>query len=229
MRYLILGTAALALICTAGASKTPLLLGDNDLNVALVLPPPPAEGSAEALDERAELHRIDAARTPEAFESAKHDDDTKDASIFAGVLGPKFDLTQLPKTDALFTQLRAEEKAAAKSGKAFFARKRPWIGDDSLHPCSTDDEPNTSYPSGHATMGYSFAAIMARLVPDKAQALMARAASYGRARLICESHFRSDVAAGQTLGLVVAERLMEKPAFRKMYDASAKELRAKGF
>ncbi len=228
MKRLAIGTFALALICTAGASKTPLLLDEKDLNVALILPPPPAEGSAESLDERAELQRIDATRTPDAFAAAKHDDDTKDASIFASILGPKFDLKQLPKTDALFQQLRVEEKAAAKRGKAFFARKRPWIEDSSLHPCSTDDDANSSYPSGHATMGFSFAAVMARLVPEKSQAFMTRAATYGRARIICEVHFRSDVAAGQTLGLVVAERLMSNAQFRKMFDASAHELRVRG-
>jgi acid phosphatase (class A) len=228
MKNLLIAIAAVALIGAGGLPKLPLMLSEQDLDVALILPPPPVEGSAEALDERAELRRIDAARTPEQLSAAKHDDDTKDASIFAAILGSKFDLAQLPHTAALFKQLRADEKAAATRGKAFFARKRPWIGDDTLHPCSTDDEPLTSYPSGHATMGYSYAAVMARLVPAKAQAFMARATSYGRARIICEAHFRSDVAAGEALGLIVTERLMSKPAFRKLFDAASKELRTSG-
>jgi acid phosphatase (class A) len=228
MKNLLISIAAVALIGAGDAPKLPLMLSEQDLDVSLILPPPPVESSAEAIDERAELHRIDAARTPEELSAAKHDDDTKDASIFAAILGPKFDLAQLPRTTAMFKQLRADEKAVVTRGKTFFARKRPWIGDDALHPCSTDDEPLTSYPSGHATMGYSYAAMMARLVPARAQAFMARAASYGRARVICEAHFRSDVAAGEALGLIVTERLMAKPEFRKLFDAASKELRAKG-
>jgi acid phosphatase (class A) len=228
MKTLLLLSAAIFLVGASDDPKALPMLAENEVDIALILPPPPAEGSMEAIDERAELHRIDAARTAEEFSAANSDEVTKDVTIFAQVLGTKFDVARLPKTAALFDQIRVDEKMAAKRAKKFFARNRPWIGDAALKPCTTDEEPTSSYPSGHATMGYSFAVVLARLIPSQAQPIMARAARYGRARLVCEMHFRSDVAAGEALGVIVSERLMAKPAFRTMYDAAAKELRTAG-
>lgn len=224
MRFACLAAASLAFVAAAPAPR--LLLNTNNLDPALLLPPPPSDDSAAGRDELAELHRIDRARTEADVRDAKHDDVVKNVSVFADAVGPAFDIERLPQTKALFQIVRNEEKAAADRAKAHFHRNRPWIVDASLHPCSTDDEPQSSYPSGHATMGYSMAAILARLIPSRAEAIMRRAADYGRARMICEVHFRSDVSAGQAYGMIIGERLMQNPAFRAQYDAAAVELAA---
>ena len=215
-----------ALIAAAPGPKAPLLLNEDNFDPALLLPPPPADDSAAGKAELAELHRIDQTRDPADVARAKTDDAVKNATIFAEAVGPGFDLDKLPATAALFKTVRAEEKAAADRAKDHFLRKRPWIVDPSLHSCSTDDEPQSSYPSGHTTMGYSMASILARLIPAKAPAILARAASYAHSRLVCEVHFPGDVVAGQAYGMMVAERLMQIPAFRAQYDAAAAELAA---
>ena len=222
----LLPCAALLLIAAAPAAKTPLLLTPSNFDPPLLLPPPPADDSLAGREELAELHRIDQTRIDADVEQAKHDDHVKDVTIFADAIGPGFDLTRLPATAALFRTIRDEEKAAADRAKDHFRRTRPWIVDPSLHSCFTDDEPQSSYPSGHATMGYAMGAILARLIPSHAPAIMARAASYARARLVCEVHFPADVAAGQAYGMMVAERLMQLPAFRAQFDAAAAELNA---
>jgi acid phosphatase (class A) len=191
----------------------------------MLLPPPPADGTARAKAERAELHAIEKARTPEALAHAKGDDAVKDASIFAIVMGDSFDLKKLPATAKMFADVRAEEKRAADTAKKIFKRNRPWIGDDALKSCSKEDEPQTSYPSGHATMGYSMAVVLAHIAPEKGQAIMARAAEYAEARLVCGVHFRSDIEGGQALGTAVALELMNNPAFKAEYDAAVTELR----
>jgi acid phosphatase (class A) len=221
-----LPAAALLLIAAAPEQPRQLLLDPVNFDPGLLLPPPPTDDSVAGRDELAELHRIDQARTAAEVEQAKHDDHVKDVTIFADAVGPGFDLARLPATAALFRTVRAEEKAAADRAKDHFRRTRPWIVDTSLHSCFTDDEPQSSYPSGHTTMGYAMGAILARLIPSRAPAIMARAANYARARLVCEVHFPSDVAAGQAYGMMVAERLMQLPAFRAQYDAAAAELSA---
>jgi acid phosphatase (class A) len=221
-----LPAAALLLIAAAPEQPRHLLLDPVNFDPGLLLPPPPTDDSVAGRDELAELHRIDQARTAAEVEQAKHDDHVKDVTIFADAVGPGFDLARLPATAALFRTVRAEEKAAADRAKDHFRRTRPWIVDTSLHSCFTDDEPQSSYPSGHTTMGYAMGAILARLIPSRAPAIMARAANYARARLVCEVHFPSDVAAGQAYGMMVAERLMQLPAFRAQYDAAAAELSA---
>lgn len=227
MRGLIL--LAGAAVAIAAAPAKPSLLTPAELDPAMILPPPPAPGSPQALAELAELRAMDAARTPEMRAEAMHDSETKNASIFADALGQTFALDRLPATAQLMDEVRAAEKDAADRAKAHFRRPRPWVATPDLHNCGKDDDADwSSYPSGHTTMAYSMAAVLARLVPAHSTAIMARAARYGQSRVVCEVHFRSDVTGGQALGMLVAERLMAKPAFQADFAAARAELVAAG-
>lgn len=228
MRRALLLVAASILVIGAGHPAASLLTA-ADLDPAQVLPPPPAPGSAQASAELAELRAIEKDRTPEMLAAALHDGKTKNASIFAAAIGPAFDLDKLPATARLMHEVREAEKDAADRAKDHFLRNRPWIVAPDLKGCGKDDDtPRSSYPSGHTTMAYSMGAVLARLMPDKAPAIMARSASYAQSRIVCEVHFRSDVTAGEALGLVVAERLMLKPRFRDEFAAAHAELAAAG-
>ena len=68
--------------------------------------------------------------------------------------------------------------------------------------------------------------VLASLVPEKSQIILARAAEFGEHRLVCGVHFRSDIVAGQEFGTVLALRLMQKPAFKADMEAARAELRA---
>ena len=214
-----------ASLCTAAAPspKAPSLLTAQDLDPALVLPPPPTPGSPQAAAEFVELRAFEN-RSAAIEADARLDGDTKNATIFAVVLGPKFDLAQLPATARLMALVRASEKDAVDRGKDHFRRPRPYVSDPTLKACKRNEDPLSSYPSGHTSMAFSMGETLARLVPEKADALLARAARYGQSRIVCEQHFRSDVSAGQMLGLLIAERLMAKPAFRVAFDAARREL-----
>ena len=212
----------------AARPKPALMLSAAEIDPARLLPPQPAEGSPAARAELAELHAIEAARTPDLLAHAASDDVTKDASIFAAAMGPGFDLSRLPATARLMGEVRREEKAAADKAKAFFQRKRPWIVDPSLQSCSRDDEPLSSYPSGHATMGYSMALVLADIAPEKGQALLARAQDYADSRLVCGMHMRTDIVAGQVLGTAVALELLHNVSFEADRDAALAELKAAG-
>jgi acid phosphatase (class A) len=229
-----LAGALLALAATpAPAADPPAVEGLKFLNAAELRPsdilaPPPAPASVQAAYELAELQRLERDRSSAELARAKHDDETEDASIFAEAIGPGFDLKTLPATAKLMGEVRVEEKAAAKAAKLWFARSRPWIVDPRLQSCSKEDEPQSSYPSGHATMGYSMAIVLAQVEPTHATQIMARANEYAENRLVCGMHFRSDIAAGQALGAVVAAKLMASPAFRQDLGAAAAELKAAG-
>ena len=228
-RAMLLAAAAVTLIAAKHPPQGPLLLSDANLDPAQLLPPAPADASPVGRTEMEQLHVIDRTRTPEEMAHAKADGQVKNVTIFAGVMGPGFDLERLPATKTLFKTVRAEEKAAADRAKDHFRRNRPWITDPTLHPCAVDDEPQSSYPSGHTSMGYAMGAILARLVPSKAPDILARSADYAHSRLICEVHFPGDVAAGQAFGMMIAERLMEQPAFVMQFDAARGELAKAGF
>lgn len=219
----LLVTAAALAGAAPGGGKAPLL-SIADIDPALVLPPPPAAGSAQATAELTELHGVEAVRTDAEEAAARLDGDTKNATIFAEVLGPRFDLTKLPATSALLALVRASEKAAVDRGKDEFRRQRPYIVDTTLKSCKRNDDPLSSYPSGHTSMAFSMGETLARLVPEKAAPILARAARYGQSRIVCGQHFRSDVSAGQMLGLLIAERLMAKPEFETAFAAARSEL-----
>jgi acid phosphatase (class A) len=231
VRGLLVAALALALIAAGGAdAQAPTgsrFLAAGDLDPALVLPPPPAPASEREAAELAELHRIEAAATPERIARARHDDEVEDVTAIADVLGPAFDLARFPATARLFADLRREDSVAAKQAKAYFGRARPWAADPALNPpCGKGDAVKTSYPSGHATMGYAAAALLSRLMPGNAQLVQARAGDYAESRLVCGAHYRSDLEAGHVLATALVDRLMTRPAFRDEFDAAQAELAA---
>lgn len=219
-----IGLIVALVLAAAKAPAAAPLLGPDDLVAGQIIPPPPAQDSVQARMERDELETIEHGRTAADLAAANQDGSIKNASIFRDAIGPAFELERLPQTSYLMAMVRGSEKAAADRAKDYFRRPRPWITNPDIGACSRKDEPLSSYPSGHTTMAYSMGAILARLVPDRAPAIMARAARYAQSRIICEVHFRSDVTAGEALGLIVAERLMQKPEFRDQFNRARKEL-----
>lgn len=222
LTWLALGAALIA----GGAQAQSKFLQPADLDPTLVLPPPPKDDAPAAVEGRAELHRLAAARTPERLAQAKHDDEVEDVTSIADVLGPAFDLKRFPATATLFADLRKEDSAAAKRAKAYFERERPFLNDKALDVCDDASDRKNSYPSGHATMGYAAAAVLANLIPGNAQIILARASDYAESRLYCGVHYRADIEAGQVLGNVLVDRLLTKPAFQAELEAARAELTA---
>lgn len=203
------------------------LLSPAETDAARLIPAPPAQGSERERAEVAELHAIQSTRSSDelahALDSGKHED----ASIFAAVLGPGFDLSRLPATASLMAQVRADDSAAVKRAKAYFKRPRPWIVDASIVGCPHgDNKPLSSYPSGHSTMIFAAATVLADLVPEKAQDLLRFAQGFAHDRLVCGHHFQSDVVAGEVYGGVIAADLLHRTDLQAQIAAARAELQA---
>jgi acid phosphatase (class A) len=211
-------TAALALQAPTPAQIDP----------AVILPPPPAEGSPQQQAELEELRSIQAHRTPERLAQAQWDDAHENASAFAAVIGAAFEPTALPKTMALLAKVQAEQERLATRAKSYFHRARPFVTDPNLLGCSRGKAYYTSYPSGHATMAYTIAPVLEALMPAKAQAIARRADDYAYSRLVCEVHYRSDLRAGQILGTWTATLMLSAPALQADIAAAKQELAAAG-
>lgn len=208
--------------------KVLMALAPQDVDPALLLPPPPAVGSPAHLAELDELRRIQAQRTPDELAAAKWDDTHEDPSAFAQTLGASFDLKALPATAKLLAVVDNDQSIAAGMAKKYFKRHRPWISDNSLVGCERGKNPDplSSYPSGHATLGYTLAVVLSALMPEKAQAIQARATEYAYHRLVCEVHYRSDIEASHALGEAVGIQLLHSPALAPQIQAAVEELRA---
>ncbi len=71
-----------------------------------------------------------------------------------------------------------------------------------------------SYPSGHTTYGYTGALLLAILVPERYQQMVARGADYGNNRIIVGAHYAMDVLGGRTLAMYdMAHLLANDPAY----------------
>ncbi len=218
----------------ASAVKAPAVskfLKPGELDASLILPPPPADDSPETAAELAELRRIIAARTPERLAQAQSDADNETATAITEIFGPALDLGQYPATAKLFSDLRNEDAVASKAAKKYFQRSRPWELDASINadPAIADcvkSDPKSSYPSGHAMMGYTAAGVLAQLMPGNAGIILARAYDYAQSRLVCGVHFPRDVEASHVLATALVDKLMTKPDFQTELEAARAELTA---
>jgi acid phosphatase (class A) len=202
------------------------LLEPSQVDASRLLPPPPVVGSVEERAEFAELRAIAARSTPQMRAVAKHDAEDESPDIFNAAIG--FDVASSPATFKLLQLVVDEEDGDTKAAKAFFHRDRPYSTDPSLKTC-TPVKPGkaaNSYPSGHSSLAYSMGVVLASLMPEKSQAILARSAEYAEHRLVCGVHFRSDIAAGQQFGTVLALRLMQNPKFQSQMALARAELAA---
>jgi hypothetical protein len=85
--------------------------------------------------------------------------------------------------------------------------------------CAPQDEArlrkNGSYPSGHATVGWVWALILAEVDPARADAILARGRSYGESRLVCNVHWQSDIIEGGFLGAAVVSHCTQWQSFAR--------------
>lgn len=207
----------------AGAQAA--LLTPSEVDASRLLPPPPKAGSVDEQAEFQELKAIAARSTPQEVAVAAHDAKDETPDIFNTAIG--FDVTAKPETFKLLKMVVEEEDGDTKLAKTFFHRPRPYSVDASLKTCEPvkPGKAANSYPSGHASLAFSMGVVLASLVPEKSQAVLARASDYAEHRLVCGVHYRSDIVAGQQFGTILALRLMQNPAFRAQMDLAKAELR----
>jgi acid phosphatase (class A) len=223
MRYAVL-ISSFCLLYPLAASAA--LLEPSQVDASRLLPPPPVAGSVEEKAEFDELRTIAARSTPQMRAIAKHDAEDETPDIFNVAIG--FDIAGRPATFKLLKMVVEEEDGDTKGAKAFFHRERPYASDPSLKTC-TPVKPGkaaNSYPSGHASLSFSVGVVLASLMPEKSQAILARASEYAEHRLVCGVHFRSDIVAGQQFGTVLALRLMQNPQFQAQMNLARAELSA---
>lgn len=220
----LLAAAALAATPSPKPPKVLVLLAPGEIAPQVVMAPPPAADSADTRAEIADLHRIAATVSPARLTQARWDDEHEDPSLFAPTLGPAWDLAKLPATRALLALVQQDADTLASASKKLFPSPRPWAVDSTLRTCDPGDKPLTSYPSGHATLGYALAETLAHVMPNRAEALLTRADDYAFSREVCAAHFSRDTAASHALASALVAALMAKPEFRKLLEPARAEL-----
>jgi len=205
----------------AGESKPQPYVTTDPVDYRMILSPPPAVGSIE---DEADRRGVEAAQNASA---ARREIATLDEqfvySRFEDAFGRAIDRKVSPALVRLLNRAMGDVGATAFPAKDHFQRPRPFQRIQLHQTCSTEPPPKpeahptrgTSYPSGHAAGGWAVAMILARVAPERTEALMARAAEYAESRIVCGRHFPSDVAAGHIVAAAVITHLDPSPAFQK--------------
>jgi membrane-associated phospholipid phosphatase len=197
----------------AKAPSTAHYLAPDSVNVRALLPPPPDQGTPESRADTEGVLARQQFRTPADILRARREAMLSPA-IFSDILGPWFDVKRLPLTFALLENAADDAEAISAQAKSVWNRPRPSVQDHDIHPVVP--VPNSpSYPSGHAMRGALWSIILAKLAPENQDRILARGAEIGEDRIIAGVHFPSDVAAGQTLGSMLAVRLLADPSFQR--------------
>jgi acid phosphatase (class A) len=130
---------------------------------------------------------------------------------------------RLPVAARFFREAEEDERLVGAAAKTYWSRPRPFVASPQIHPC-VEQPPTNSYPSNHATVGMLYAQILARMLPERRTALLARARQYARDRVICGVHYNTDVEAGQRAGAIEAFAMFHNPAFAREFAAARREI-----
>jgi membrane-associated phospholipid phosphatase len=139
-------------------------------------------------------------------------------NAYSAAMERPLDATRFPKTAALLDQVGKDIKANTDGLKKHFMRPRPQMSDARVQP-AIEPETSPSYPSGHATRGLAMAIVLADLVPERREALLAQGRLVGVDRVIGGVHYPSDIEAGQRLALKLAPAWLAEPQHRTMVEA----------
>jgi acid phosphatase (class A) len=216
----------------AVAFASPVLAGDakpftdnKEVNLLNLLPPPPANDSAQMKAELGEILTIQVTRTPEMAARAVADAE-EDIWRFSDVIdSPKFTKENLPKFSAFFDRIVETEAAVVDPAKDVWKRPRPQIYSDLVKPIVPLSK-SGSYPSGHTTLGTLMGVVLSNMVPEKKTAIMTRAWEYGHNRVVGGIHYSTDIEAGRISGMVIAQTIMTHDDYKAEFEAAKTELRA---
>lgn len=215
---------------TSAASTAPGYLAKEERpdSIALV-PPPPAPGSVEAAADIATYRALQSLAGTARWELAAADANLRfphAANTFACALGFDIDEQRAPHLYTLLQRTIVDAGQSTYPAKQKYGRKRPFedMGDATCIPADEAGlRGNASYPSGHASLGYTWGELLAEIVPQRAAAVRARAAEFGQSRVVCRVHWQSDVDAGRRVGQAVVERLHDSPDFLADLAAARRE------
>ena len=193
-----------------------------------LLPPPPTHGSVQWYADEDRYYWGLKQRNTERGDQAAADANVEDiAQNFSEAFGINITEEDTPCIYRLMYRMREDAgDLATRSAKKHYNRVRPFKYFQTS-TCNSRQEgelsTNGSYPSGHTTMGWAEALVLAEINPDRQNEILQRGFEIGQSRVICGYHWQSDVDAGRVMGSAVVARLHANEEFQKYLAAAKKE------
>lgn len=221
-RAALIVAAVAALAAPAAAQQTaPASYLDHGAiqTLADAVPPAPAAGSPQDLADIAASDRLRALENTDRWMLATRHAELRPSLAlghFDCALGFRISSEDSPRLTAILERVLHDANEAAELAKARAHRPRP-VGADPERPAcqvvSAAGRASPSYPSGSATVGSAYGALIAALVPDHAADATRIGHEIGVSRTVCAMHYPSDVAEGEKLGLAAFQQIAATPAY----------------
>ncbi len=190
---------------------------------ATLLAPPPLLDSAEQAADMDEVRAVYHAAN-DADKQAAYAEKKFSVFNFTPAVGIFFQSNNLPKTTAFFEKVQLDAEVVTDLGKDFFHRPRPYTTDTNL--VNGKLEKSFSYPSGHSTESMVLALVLAELLPEKSDAILAHARLMGWHRVQIARHYPTDIYAGRVLAQAIVKSFKKSETFEKEFDEAKAEIEA---
>jgi acid phosphatase (class A) len=206
-----------------------LATADRPDGLAL-LPAPPAPGSAaQAADDAAFRELTKLQGTPRGAIAVQDADLNfpEAAEVFSCALGVPISEKDTPNLNMLLRRTLTDAGLATYNAKDKYQRMRPFVlfNVPSCTPAADAAlAKDGSYPSGHTSVGWTWALVLTEIAPDRADAILQRGRAFGQSRAICGVHWESDIESGRVIGAATVARLHASPVFRTQMEAARAEI-----
>jgi acid phosphatase (class A) len=222
----LLCAAAIGALCASiiSAKETELnFLKAGKPDASELLAPPPLPDSAEQAADMATVRSVYQSANA-ADKQAAYDEKKFSVFNFTGAVGAYFVETNLPKTAKFFEKVQLDAETVTDLGKDYFHRPRPFTTDTNL--ANGKLEKSFSYPSGHSTESMVLALVLADLLPDQHDAIIAHARLMGWHRVQIARHYPTDIYAGRVLAQAIVKQFKKIDEFEKAAAEAKAEIEA---
>jgi len=197
-----------------------------------LLPAPPREGSPAFRQDQAVSRASQKLRDTVRSTQATSDADLAFphvAGAFSCALGVPVSQDASPRLYQLLRRTMTDAGLATYAAKDHYKRTRPFVFYKET-TCAPQDEAalrnDGSYPSGHTSIGWTWALVLTQVAPERADALLARGRSFGESRLVCNAHWQSDILAGRTIASGTFAKLQSNATFQADVVAAMQEVQS---
>jgi len=175
----------------------------------------------------AEIIALHHTATPQEIENANWDNSHEDLFAIAKILNNKLTQESLPATAKLWADMDNDQGIFVSAAKKFFQEPRPYDFDPNIKSVcgSRPGGAKSSYPSGHGTVGYLSMLVLVMMVPEKGEAIRARADEYAHNRVVCGDHYASDLPASKEAAQIIIGGMLGNPKFQQEFAAAKAEVR----
>jgi acid phosphatase (class A) len=230
---LIVGLVAaltLALPTLASEQQRCGYLEPGTFDVLAVLPPAPVTG-----DPRYEADRNIFRLTRRLVGTPRWNmatNDVKTSSIdmmrdFSCAVGVSLTPVSAPHLAALVKKAGVDTGRGTNAAKNHYKRLRPFkIDRGPICQPASEVADSFDYPSGHTTWGWTWAMILAELLPDRAAPILARGRAYGESRIVCGMHNASAVEGGRLSAAATLSVVRATSAYKADLEVAQTELEA---